>query len=225
MVFYELLPNSPTPGADLEALGASGELMKYSGTTAFVENSPINQPWFQEAFFDKVGHRHVLQFYLIHPQRFWRLIKKSAQGAFTLRDCCLGNFEKRTGLPPNSQSAGFGLWSGFRQHALPGSAWTLLIFFSANFAAAVSLYGRHHLSPRARLGIEAYAVLNVMALGAFFISTLGDGLDITRHLFAFHAMMDLCLLINIVWLVEVGSRFISNRKEQFAPVSRQLDFR
>ncbi len=123
VVFYELLPNSPTPGADLEALGASGELMKYSGTTAFVENSPINQPWFQEAFFDKVGHRHVLQFYLLHPQRFWGLIKKSALSAFILGDCCLGNFEKRTGLPPNSQSASFGLWSGFRQHALPGSVW------------------------------------------------------------------------------------------------------
>ncbi len=104
--------------------------------------------------------------------------------------------------------------------------WTLLIFFSANFAAAVSLYERHHLSPRARLGIEAYAVLTVMTLGAFFISTLGDSLaDITRHLFAFHTMMDLCLLSNIVWLVEVGSRFISNRKEQFEPVSCRLDFR
>jgi len=210
-VFYEMLVDSPNPRADLEALGVSGDLARFAGTNTYMPNSGITYPWFQAAFFDKVSLRHVLQFYLTHPSRFWQRIKKSASQGFILK-ANLGHYDKESGLPPFSQGMRFRLWSDFRQRALPGSPWTLLIIWGGSLVASTLLYFRRQASAKERLGLMAFGTLNVMAVVAFLTCTLGDSLyDLVRHLFAFHAMIDLSLLIGIVWLVEVGVRAARER--------------
>lgn len=206
-VFCELLPNSPDPSADLEALGVSGKLACYSGASTVVLSSPFFQPWFQEAFFAKVDQSDLLLFYLTHPQRFWQLLTRSAANAFTLKSDKLGQFTKSSGLPPVTVSSSFRLWSDFKQRALPGSPWALLILFGSNLAAVVLLRWRRRGAAPERLGLEAFGLLNMMALGAFLVCTLSLNLaDQIRQLFTFHALTDLCILGVVAWLVEAGAR-------------------
>jgi len=202
VVFEELLPSSPDPQGDLKSLGLSSELAKYSGTSAFTPNTAINQPWIQQAFYDKISYRKVLQFYATHPKRLWQLAKKISLVAFTLKTI-YGNFEESSGLPPSAHSTGFKLWSDLKQRALPGSPWVLLVIFGGNVLTVTVLRFRYAAYPSRRLGLEAIGISNLMALGAFLICVLGDTQDMVRHLYAFNAMTDLCLIISLVSLVEI----------------------
>jgi hypothetical protein len=48
-----------------------------------------------------------------------------------------------------------------------------------------------------------------MAIGAFLIATLGDGtLDIVRQLYTFNTVTDLCLIGDVVFLIEAITRKI-----------------
>jgi hypothetical protein len=212
-VFYELLPASADPSADLAALGADVRLAPLVGTTAYAENSPVNEPEFRSQFFDRVSHRDVAIFYLSRPERLWALLRKSSAGAFALRPPHLGNFEKSAGRPPQTLTGAFGLWSGLRYRALPGSVWTILLLFVGSLAAAIFLRARRNLSLKERLFLEGFCALNVMALASFLTCTLGSSLyDISRHLFAFQAMTDLMLLVAATWLIEVGAKRIIKRQ-------------
>jgi len=211
-VFYELLPNSPDPRADLAALGLDPDLVRYNNTYAFTPEAAIYLPWFEGAFYDKISLRHVLQFYLTHPSRCWRLLQKGAETAFTLRVDYLGYVEKWEGSEWKERADHFGRWSAFKKRLLPGSPWTLLVFFGGNLSAAVFLSLRKGVSLKWRLGCASFGALNLTALTAFFTCTFGDSLfDLPRHLFTFNAMTDLCLIVVLVWLTEAVVRTFQAR--------------
>ena len=204
--FQELLGNSPNPVNDLSSLGLNPDMARYAGTHAFVADSPIQDPAFRAAFFDRMSSGRVLLFYLARPSRLWELLKRRSASAFTIVTH-YGNFEKRAGFPQGTRSSAFKVWSDFKRRALPGSIWTVLLFFLGSLATAVFLYLRKATAPHHRVGLLAFAALNLMALGAFLICAVGDGtLDIVRQLYTFNAMTDLCLIAEAVALVEVVRR-------------------
>jgi hypothetical protein len=206
-VFEDLLKNSPDPAADLAELKLSNDLLKYVGTYAFIKDSPASQDWFKAAFYEKVRHEDLLVFYMKHPSRLWALITGRAAKAFTLVTH-YGNFEKGAGFPPGTKSSAFKIWSDFKQKVLPGSPWTLMVLFFGNITAVLFLLIRGPWSKSSHLGLSAFGILNLMAVGAFLITTLGDSLDIVRHLYTFNAMTDLCLIGDAVFLIEAVTRKI-----------------
>jgi len=208
-VFEDLLKNSPDPAADLAELKLSNELLKYVGTHAFIKDSPVPQDWFKAAFYQKVRHEDLLGFYMRHPSRLWELITRRSAKAFTLVTH-YGNFEKRSGFPPGTKSSAFKIWSDFKEKVFPGSPWTLVVLFFGNIAAVALLLIRDRKSGDSwHLRLSAFGILNLMAVGAFLTSTLGDGtLDIVRQLFTFNAMTDLCLIGDVVFLIEAITRKI-----------------
>jgi len=207
-VFQDLLKNSPAPAADLAELKLSNDLLKYAGTHAFIKDSPVSQDWFKAAFYQKVRHEDLLVFYMRHPSRLWSLITRRSAKAFTLVTD-YGNFEKRSGFPPATRSSAFKIWSDFKERVIPGSPWTLIILFLGNIAAVILLLVRGPRSSSWHLGLSAFGILNLMAIGAFLIATLGDGTtDIVRQLYAFNAMTDLCLIGDAVFLIEAVTRKI-----------------
>lgn len=141
-------------------------------------------------------------FYLKHPARLWQLIKRKSEIAFMLVTD-YPNFEK--GASPLPQSQAFRMWSDLKKKILPGSPWTLLVFFSGNLVAAV-LCLRGAVAPGRRLGLKAFALLNLMALMAFAVCALGDSLDTIRHLFIFNALTDLCVIGDVTFVIEVLTR-------------------
>jgi hypothetical protein len=208
-VFGDLLKNSPDPAADLAELKLSNDLLKYVGTHAFIKDSPVPQDWFKAAFYQKVRHEDLLGFYMRHPSRLWELITRRSAKAFTLVTH-YGNFEKRSGFPPGTKSSAFKIWSDFKEKVFPGSPWTLVVLFFGNIAAVALLLIRDRKSGDSwHLRLSAFGILNLMAVGAFLTSTLGDGtLDIVRQLFTFNAMTDLCLIGDVVFLIEAITRKI-----------------
>jgi hypothetical protein len=207
-VFEDLLKNSPDPVADLAELKLSDDLVKYVGTHAFFKDSPVPQGWFKAAFYQKVRHEDLLVFYMKHPSRFWALITRRSAKAFTLVTH-YGNFEKRAGFPSGTKSSAFKMWSDLKEKAFPGSPWMLMVLFFGNIAAVALLLIRGPKSNSWHLGLSAFGILNLMAIGAFLIPTLGDGtLDIVRQLYTFNTMTDLCLIGDVVFLIEAITRNI-----------------
>lgn len=156
---------------------------------------------------DRVSHGDVLLFYLMNPSRFWFLLEKSARRAFVLMDDSLGTFEKGAGHPPGAQSTRFRIWSDSKRDLVPGTPWALLLLFGSGLGVSAWLSRRESTTDRLRLGLVAFAALNAMAFTAFLVCTLGDSLyDLARHLFAFHATVDLILLIAVTASLEAIAR-------------------
>jgi hypothetical protein len=191
-VFDEVLRHSPDARADLDALNLTPDLLRYRKTNAELKDSPVNEPSFRAQFYDKVGYGSLVGFYATHPWRLWESIKRRSPLAFTLVTH-YGNFEKSTGLPEGTQSQAFKTWSDLKKKLLPGTPWMLGGLFMGNIVGAAVLGWWSRLSGLQRLGLAAFAVLNVMAVGAFLICAVADSMDSIRQLYAFNAMTDLCL--------------------------------
>jgi hypothetical protein len=210
-VFDDLLRYSPDATADLRTLNLDSSLLIYQSHHAFEANSPIQKPEFREQFFARVDYPDVLLFYLGHPVRLWNLLSRRAQLAFTIVTP-YGNYDRSVGRPAWAKSKSFTFWSTLKRTVLPGSIWTLIVLFSAQFIAIYAAWKRRSQTQEYRLGLAGFAILNLMAIGAFLICALFDGrIDIIRQLFAFNAMTDLMLLTDAAVLVYVVRAFWQSR--------------
>lgn len=195
-VFHEMLKSSdPQLDQDLLSLGLPTEFRQFVGTSAYSSGAPIKDAAFRSIFFGRVGFPQLLGFYATHPDRFLDLLQRAAESAFTLRSSHLGNFEKASTLPPRSQSDVFSLWSSFKRDFFPGSIWLLLGFFIANVGSIVIKLGPNRTDfDRSVAGV--HALLVAMATMQFFIAVIGEGeIELAKHLFLFHALLDACLII------------------------------
>lgn len=200
-VFMELLPLSPNPARDLAELGLAPDLAMYSGVTAYAANAPLGDPAFRSQYFERLGYRDVLQFYVTHPERLVKRLWRSGRRAFELRPGNLANFDQRSGYPPMTLSRTFDTWSSLRSTAgLHGGLLWIAVLLGGNLFAAARLLPK---TTRGRLVRDAIAVLSVMAALEFFVCSMADYLgDVSRHLYTFQAMCDLLLLADLVWLAE-----------------------
>jgi hypothetical protein len=208
-VFFELLRFSPSPQKDLQALGLQSDLGSYANTHAFEAGSPMKKPEFRKAFFDQVGIGNVLKFYLTHPTRFLRLMRRSAKVAFVVRYTYLGNFDRWAGLPPKSQSHAFRLWSTLKGRLVPNSLWFIIGFFGFNAVVVLLIYRQTH-DIRQKIILEFAALIVLMAMAQFMIVAVGDcDIEISRHLFLFNVLFDLCVIFDFLWIASKLQDLIS----------------
>lgn len=199
-VFKDLLPQSPDPARDLAELGLDPSLLRYSGMHAYMPGAPLSEPLFQRQFFDRLGYGRLGLFYLRHPARFFDRIRRAAPAASRMRPA-LGNYEKKSGFPPRTVTTKFAWWSVLKWQTRPFA----LAFFSALFAAtlAACAIGFRKAGPRERLFRIALAGLLALALTEFLVCAFGDFLaDLSRHLYSFHAMVDLILIADLAWIAQ-----------------------
>ena len=214
-VFDDILRYSPDVASDLESLELSQDLMRYQSHNAFEPDSPVRSPEFRSAFFANVGYHDVLRFYAEHPARFFDLLKRRADLAFGLVTA-YGNYDRSVGKPEWTTSRSFSYWSTFKRKALPGSIWMLIAIFAVHFTGVALFWMKGPSDYRFRVGVIAFAMLNLMAIGAFVMCAVLDGiLDVIRQLFAFNVMIDLMLLTDVVVLCYAVS-LIWQRRNQVA---------
>lgn len=208
--FHEMLAHSPDPAADLSSLGLDPQLARLAGT--YAAQGPVNEPWFEAAFFERMSYGRLLLFYLGRPSQLWALIKRRAEFAFE-NNSGYGHFTRESGYPLNAQSSAFRLWSGIKRRILPGSVWMMAALFGGQLLAAAILFRRGPREPRFRLGLAAYAALSLMAIGAFLIVTFGDfAPDQVRQSYSFKAMTDLGLIVSTIGLFEIARRALVRRR-------------
>jgi hypothetical protein len=201
-VFFDLLKNSPSPAQDLTELGLDPGLAKYAGTHYFTPGAPVDRPEFQAGFFERMDTPDLIGFYARHPARLVALLERISRSAFTLRPDYLGNFERKYGFPPGTQSHSFQTWSSLKARFLPARLWFLAAFFALSLAAALAVW-RGAKSQEVRLGAEFYAVLNLLWAAQFIIVAGSGEYEVVKHLFLFELLFDICFWTGIIALASL----------------------
>jgi hypothetical protein len=203
-MFMELLPRSPDPAADLDALGLDRGLLRYSGMNAYLAGAPIDDPAFRAAFYDRFRARDLVLFYVRRPARMLDRAERGAAQAFQLRTPGLGNFEAPA--PPGSMDRRFGTWSALRRKLDRRGFFWMCVLLGGNVILAAVAWARASSRP-GRLLPEAIAVLCAMAVVEFGVCVFADWTgDTARHLYAFHAMCDLLIVTDVAWAVDWAVR-------------------
>ena len=177
-VFDDLLAHSPAPAAAAAELRLDPEWMRYVGTNAYAEDSPLLGSEFRIRFLQRVGHRQIVAFYLRHPRQFAQRVSRASLQAWSLRPD-FGNFERSAERPTKTLATRFSLWSRTRQRAGSPSAPRDRGLLGGNLLAAVATYRR--ASPRGRLFREGLLTLVLMATLAFAVCAFAQApTDLSR---------------------------------------------
>ncbi len=204
-VFTELLPNSPDPGTDLDRLGLSRRdsfgTRERRPTTRAARSETRRSA---QAFDERVGYPALARIYLSEPARIASVLRRAAWKGARMRPPFFGNFQKESGAPPRSMTRRFALWSHLKLVVRPWTLglWTALL----GGTAAAALATRRRSSGRGRLAREGLVVLCAMAALELAVCAFADAhLELVRHLYVFHALVDLVFVASAVWLVQAFS--------------------
>ena len=190
-LFYQSLPHSRDPAADIAQLGMEPAMVRYVGKHSFLPDSPMQDAREIERLGRFISVRSLTHYYLSHP-RIAGLVFRSALAEGSLqrvrmqigaRQYRLGNYEKSVGKPPEAQSHFLDLWSDSKA-AVFGNRPMLYACYAAGLLAALWI-----LSVRARVTALAAIWTAMVALAAVLV--MFDGVDTGRHLFLFNAMLDM----------------------------------
>jgi hypothetical protein len=195
VIFYEILPDSKNPDQDLNELGLDSTYRPWIGTYQFNVGVPIAKEEFAREFSRHTSHLRIGWFFLRHPSRAYRTVRKGLNYADRMR-VVVGNFDRSAGVPELSESRAFSFWSTLKQRLFEDRGARYLFYFLALCAVlCTSLIGR------SRYLLSAGVFLCLMALMSLGIAAFGDALDFTRHFFFFNALTDMILVSGIVALL------------------------
>ena len=206
MLFTAILGESRNPAGDLSALGLNPELAKFAGTGAWSPGAPFHDTVESGVIGKRVTSATIAGFFLTHPLRVWRHIRKVLPQAFSLRPS-YGNFERSAGRPPGAHSTSFSLWSWFHERCLRriGTVILILLPISLGIGALAWLRAR---DPVRRRCLECLALLITCCLAAFGVAVFGDAWDNIKHLFLFNLLLDACLIaaLGIIATAALGNK-------------------
>jgi hypothetical protein len=204
-VFTELLPNSRDPAADLRRLGLPAEDARYSGTTAYDERSPLSDPAFRGPFDGRVAYGALARLYLSEPGRAFAVLRRAAWKGARMRPPFFGDLSKQAGRPERAQTRRFALWSDLKFAARPATLAIWMALLLGNAVAALATWRR--ASPRGRLARAGVLALVAMAALELAVCAFADAhIELVRHLYTFHAMIDLLFIAAAVWTVQTFAR-------------------
>jgi len=203
-VFDDLLAHSPSPAADAAELRLDPEWLQYVGTNPYATDSPLLGSEFRIRFLHRIGHRQIVAFYLRHPKRFAQRVSRASLQAWSLRPE-FGNFERSAEHPTKTLATRFSMWSGFRERLGAHSLLAIAALLGGNLIAAVATYRRASL--RGRLFREGMLTLVLMATLAFAVCAFAQApTDLSRSLYAYHALCDLLIVADAAWFAEALAR-------------------
>lgn len=218
-VFYEILPHSESPQADIAELGLDPEMMNLSGTSPWDKGASSEV---LRSIDSRLSFGRIVLFYVRHPARLLGLAERAAEEAFSMRPSYLGSLERtyqvlrglpgkgkvEWELPPEYESRAFAVWSNFKAAWVPKSLWVVVAFLMANFVAALLKRLKCDATEGHRRISEVHLALVAMAVLEFFSVILGDGeFDVGKHLFLFNLICEMCLLFLAAYAIAVARHF------------------
>jgi hypothetical protein len=201
VLFYETLPHSPSPQADMAELGLDPAWIRYSGTDAFQPDTPLEDAAFRDRFLASTGYARIVRFYLAHPGRMAERVRRASPKIWSLRPS-YGNLERSEQFPTRTLTTRFAAWSRMRLKvfgSFPIAALALLLLGNAAFALATW----RGASARGRLlreGILAAAFMSATAFGVCLLTNAPP--DFSRVFYVAEALCDLLLVADAAWLVQ-----------------------
>ncbi len=220
VVFDDLLAHSAAPAADAAELRLDPDWVKYTGSNPYAPDSPLLDPGFRVRFLHQVGYRQILRFYLRHPPRLVGRLERASRQAWSLRPN-FGNFERSPEHPESRLATRFSLWSRMRERLGAHPFFWIVFLLGGNLAAALATYRRS--TRRGRLFRDGILLLVLMSGLAFIVCALAQApSDLSRQLYAYHALCDLLLIADAGWIVEAGSRAASRVRPSREARSRDV---
>ena len=200
LVFEDVLVHASSPQGAAAELGLDPGWIRYRGTNAYAKDSPLLGSAFRREFLHRVGYRGVLRYYGRHPAELVGRVRRAASHAWSLRPS-FGNFEKSAEHPDGGMATRFTAWSRARGALGANPLFWAALLLGGNAAIALATYRRS--TPRGRLFREGTIVAAGMASIAFGVCALAQApTDLSRALFAFHALCDLLLIADAGWLTQ-----------------------
>jgi hypothetical protein len=191
-LFFRILPSVPNPADYLAESRLPARYLSAVGTHSYVPGSPNGTFEQQKAFARMFGLKDLALLYLRHPDRAWYMMNINLDEASVdrvrmkigEREYRLGNYERRTGKPPESVSHFFGMWPALKHGVIGGYPRRYFAYILAVIAAAWLLAPRW---PGMRWFLGIVTAMLVLS----FAVPLADGLDGGRHLQMFNYLLDL----------------------------------
>ncbi len=200
VVFDDVLAHSAVPAVDAAELRLDPEWVKYTGTNPYAPDSALLDPQFRVRFLHQVGYRRILRFYLRHPRRLVERFERASPQAWSLRPT-FGNFEKSPEHPVRTLATRFSLWSRMRGRLGAHPLFWIALLLGGNLAAALATWRRS--TRTGRLFREGVLLMILMAGLALAVCTLAQTpVELSRQLYAYHALCDLLLIADAGWIAE-----------------------
>jgi hypothetical protein len=198
-IFFGILPESPDPQSDLEALGLNPGYAQYSGTVAWSPGTGVADGALVNALLNDVSSFRLMTFYLKRPRRMWRHIDALFPTVLSLRPEFCGNFDRSAGRLPGARSDAIALWSRFHERGLLRIAHLLLpalVLVVVSGLLVLLLNGGSTVA--VRRWTELAICLAACCLTAFLAAAFGDAWEPVKHQFLFNLLLDTCLVFGLV---------------------------
>ena len=205
LLFYRIGSQGPAAMPDLLKLGVLPGEVRYLGTHSYAPGSPMASPQFGEAFYERTGFAKLLGWYLRHPIKTFHLVSaRLLWEAEIMRPNNLGNYQVDFGHGPHARTHRFGLWSDMRSALFHRAPWYLPVWYTLFFTGCLAAIRRRRSLVFTRTVWLAMGI-GLLGAGEFLAASLGDCLDMARHLFLFHTCTDLTMCFALAWGVKQGN--------------------
>lgn len=212
--FTELLGHSPDPAADLAEFGLPPSWRKLAGTNYFDRPRTVQSKAFSR-FYDDVGYGTLTRFYAEHPSRTLHLVARGLLDGADPRVPYLGMFPYSRAHPERERTCRWCPISALGRLARPLTpVGGPLLWIGAVSVAVVELRGRRSSGPQRRGPVRdpelAVGILVTAAssLLLFATSVIGDGVEITKHLYLAQGAF---VLMSVLTIVTVADRIAEQR--------------
>lgn len=190
VIFNELAPKSGDPVKTLAEFGLSKEMVTYLGTDAFEANSGLRHPIYRPELMQKATQRALMMYYLRHPATGLRMLTLGLRDSSLEREPGYGNWTAANGKPLRAPATAFTLSTQIKT-----AIWSGHPLIYAGYLALVSAFAFLQLRRK-----PVFYAIFVAAAMEFFLSSLADSKETTRHLFLFRVLVDLLLTVAVsVW--------------------------
>jgi hypothetical protein len=206
VIFARLGPHSDAPLAMLQELGLGADDMQYMNTNSYTPGAPLYTALWAEDFLRRTSFSDLILYYLRHPAVPLREMNSDLNlAAPVIRPPEMPNYREEDGLPAGTMATRFSLWSDLRSTALRVFPYHVLLFYLAPWVAALVAW-KYKLARLRWPLIPLALALSAGGMLEFAMASLTDALDIARHLFMFHVITELLILMIAAALLSLLSR-------------------
>jgi hypothetical protein len=209
VVFARLAPHSDAPLAMLKEIGLNESDLQYVNTNSYTPGAPIYTALWAENFLRRTSFGDIILYYLRHPTvPLTEMDNDLNLSAPVIRPKEMPNFREEDGIPPGTMATRFSLWSTLRSKALSYVPYHVVFVFLAPWIAALLAWTPWRHAPwtwmfeclRTPL-LPLTLILSFAGMLEFSLASLTDALDVARHLFMFHVITEMVILIEVAALL------------------------
>ncbi|MCY9528599.1 hypothetical protein SAMN04488689_11124 [Paenibacillus sp. cl6col] len=195
-VFSGILKNEETAGDFLHDLGLDQKYKALAGTNGFQSDYPIdiNSEEFRRDFYDKIGKKDIVLFYLRHPDLLMTRMFSTGEVTFINKPEHLGNRTKSFSQDAVAVEFFSGYYA-FKKIMIPKRFVFVLTFFFLYLFVATYKYLKNSKIQN-RIACLYIATLIIFCGIQYVLPTIGDGgLDTAKQLYMFNVVFDFLVFI------------------------------